>query len=152
MTFTDCRSEAGVTVGLVDAVITCCRLLAVRDLALDPAVQEAVADLRADEDVHAVACAEQAGRKGDDDEATGVGVALEGRSGDEGEAEGPRGARGGPGRGVAVPGPDGAGGGDGPLPAGTGAPERTSAEGLTTRVSKGSVLLIRRGTQHSPSW
>jgi hypothetical protein len=52
-TATDCRSENGITVGLVDAAITQFRLLAKRDLS-DPAVQEALKDLRADEDVMSV--------------------------------------------------------------------------------------------------
>lgn len=53
MTSTDCRTEVGVTVGLVDAVITMCRVLVTRPL-VDPEVVEALADLRSDEDVRAV--------------------------------------------------------------------------------------------------
>lgn len=49
----DCRSEEGITVGLVDALITTARVLATRDLSL-PAVREALADLRDDESVAAV--------------------------------------------------------------------------------------------------
>lgn len=49
-TSTDCRSEVGVTVGLVDAIIVQARVLAERDLT-DPAVQEALKDLREDEDL-----------------------------------------------------------------------------------------------------
>lgn len=49
-THTDCRSRTGVLVGAVDAVITLCRILARDDLS-DPAVVEALRDLRADEDV-----------------------------------------------------------------------------------------------------
>ena len=47
---TDCRSETGITVGLIDAVITMVRLLAHRDLSA-PEVQEALKDLRQDEDL-----------------------------------------------------------------------------------------------------
>lgn len=48
-TFTDCRSDEGVTVGLLDSVITLCRVLRGRDIASD-AVQEALKDLAQDED------------------------------------------------------------------------------------------------------
>jgi hypothetical protein len=48
-TYTDCRSETGITVGLVDAIITQVRLLRGRDLT-DPAVVEAMKDLVADAD------------------------------------------------------------------------------------------------------
>lgn len=47
---TDCRSETGVTVGLIDSLITICRVLKQRDLA-SPEVQEALLDLRSDEDI-----------------------------------------------------------------------------------------------------
>lgn len=50
---TDCRTEEGVTVGLVDAIITAARVLAARDLS-PSAVREALADLRQDEDVAAL--------------------------------------------------------------------------------------------------
>lgn len=46
----DCRSEVGVTIGLVDSIITAARVLAGRSLA-DPAVVEALTDLRGDEDL-----------------------------------------------------------------------------------------------------
>lgn len=46
----DCRSEAGVTVGLIDAIISICRIAAKRDHT-DPSVVEALADLRSDEDL-----------------------------------------------------------------------------------------------------
>lgn len=46
---TDCRTEAGVTVGLIDALITICRVLAKRDLT-EAAVREALIDLDQDED------------------------------------------------------------------------------------------------------
>ncbi len=48
--YTDCRSEQGVTVGLVDALISISRVLRHRDLT-SPDVQEALKDLRDDEDV-----------------------------------------------------------------------------------------------------
>ena len=47
---TDCRSETGVTVGLIDSLIVIARVLAQRDLSTVEA-REALADLRADEDV-----------------------------------------------------------------------------------------------------
>ena len=46
---TDCRSEEGITVGLIDAVISVCRILRDRDFS-SPAVSEALEDLRSDED------------------------------------------------------------------------------------------------------
>ena len=46
----DCRSEEGITVGLLDAMISIARVLAKRDLS-DPATVEALKDLRADEDI-----------------------------------------------------------------------------------------------------
>lgn len=46
----DCRSPEGVTVGLVDAIITSARVLRGRDMT-SPAVAEALADLADDEDV-----------------------------------------------------------------------------------------------------
>lgn len=49
----DCRSELGVTIGLIDGLISICRVLARRDLT-DPEVTEALADLRQDEDLAAV--------------------------------------------------------------------------------------------------
>jgi hypothetical protein len=52
-THTDCRDEVGVTVGLVDALITLLRVLAQRDLTPSP-VQEALADLRQDEDLQVI--------------------------------------------------------------------------------------------------
>lgn len=53
VTATDCRTDVGVTVGLIDTIITAARVLRDRDLDHD-AVREALADLRADEDVAAV--------------------------------------------------------------------------------------------------
>lgn len=52
-TTTDCRSDVGVTVGLVDALISIARVLARRDLDV-PDVAEALADLRDDEDMRAI--------------------------------------------------------------------------------------------------
>lgn len=46
---TDCRSEDGITVGLIDAIITLCRIL--RDREIDSyEVLEALKDLKEDED------------------------------------------------------------------------------------------------------
>lgn len=47
---TDCRSFDGVTVGLIDSIITSARVLSHRDKT-SIAVREALADLREDEDV-----------------------------------------------------------------------------------------------------
>jgi hypothetical protein len=49
-TFTDCRTTEGVTVGLVDALISIARVLASRHLT-SPEVTEALCDLADDEDV-----------------------------------------------------------------------------------------------------
>lgn len=46
---TDCRSEVGITVGLIDSIISIGRVLAKRDLSA-PEVTNALADLIADED------------------------------------------------------------------------------------------------------
>ena len=48
---TDCRDEIGVTVSLIDAIITQCRVLKSRDLTPDP-VKEALTDLVSDEDLN----------------------------------------------------------------------------------------------------
>lgn len=50
VTTTDCRSFDGVTVGLIDSIITAARVLKHRDKT-SPDVQEALADLRDDQDV-----------------------------------------------------------------------------------------------------
>lgn len=50
----DCRSPVGVTVGLIDAIISIARVLASRDNLGAPQVSEALADLRGDEDLTAV--------------------------------------------------------------------------------------------------
>lgn len=52
-THTDCRDPDGITVGLIDTIITAARVLAGRDLTA-PAVREALADLHGDEDVAAI--------------------------------------------------------------------------------------------------
>ncbi len=46
----DCRSDEGVTVSLIDGVIATARVLRGRDLN-HPAITEALADIREDEDV-----------------------------------------------------------------------------------------------------
>lgn len=49
---TDCRSEEGVTVGLIDAVVSVCRVLSGRPLRYaSEAVKQALLDLRSDPDV-----------------------------------------------------------------------------------------------------
>jgi hypothetical protein len=50
---TDCRSDDGITVGLVDSLITTARVLARRNLTSD-AVREALYDLADNEDMKAV--------------------------------------------------------------------------------------------------
>jgi hypothetical protein len=52
-THTDCRSEEGITVGLIDSLIVTARVLAKRDL-LSPAIIEALRDLASDEDVERI--------------------------------------------------------------------------------------------------
>ena len=47
---TDCRSDVGITVGLIDGIIAICRVLAQRDLQPDE-VREALLDLASDEDL-----------------------------------------------------------------------------------------------------
>jgi hypothetical protein len=49
-TSTDCRSEAGITVGLIDGIITNCRVLASREMQ-SREIFEALYDLAHDEDV-----------------------------------------------------------------------------------------------------
>jgi len=46
----DCRSEEGITIGLIDGIISIARVLAKRDIH-DPAVKEALMDLCMDEDL-----------------------------------------------------------------------------------------------------
>lgn len=53
-TVTDCRSEEGITVGLIDAIISIARVLAKRDLSQSIAVIEALVDLRCDDDLKIV--------------------------------------------------------------------------------------------------
>lgn len=55
---TDCRSEAGVTIGLVDGIIATCRVLVARDLSA-PEMREALKDLRADEDLRTLLTVER---------------------------------------------------------------------------------------------
>lgn len=43
----ECRSEEGITIGLIDAIISICRVLAPRDLSC---AEAALADLAEDED------------------------------------------------------------------------------------------------------
>lgn len=50
---TNCRSEIGITVGLIDSIICTCRVLAGRDRTA-PEVLEALRDLRQDKDVHKI--------------------------------------------------------------------------------------------------
>jgi hypothetical protein len=47
---TDCRSPEGVTIGLIDSIITLFRVLKDRDLSPSE-VQEALLDMRSDEDI-----------------------------------------------------------------------------------------------------
>ncbi len=47
---TNCRDEDGVTVGLIDALMSIARILAKRDMNPD-SVQEALKDLASDEDI-----------------------------------------------------------------------------------------------------
>lgn len=52
-TYTDCRSEEGVTVGLIDAIISISRILAerIRNFPMERSVEDAMCDLLADEDM-----------------------------------------------------------------------------------------------------
>lgn len=47
---TDCRSEDGITVGMIDAMISIARVLRTRNLNND-SVLEALKDIRSDEDI-----------------------------------------------------------------------------------------------------
>lgn len=47
--YSDCRSENGITMGLVDSLITICRILKVRNLS-NSNVKQALKDLAEDED------------------------------------------------------------------------------------------------------
>lgn len=47
---TDCREETGITVGLIDSIITQCRILRKRNLS-SKEVKEAIKDLIDDEDL-----------------------------------------------------------------------------------------------------
>lgn len=48
---TDCRTQDGITVGLIDTIINSFRLLRTRDITTN-AVKEALIDLREDEDMN----------------------------------------------------------------------------------------------------
>lgn len=50
---TDCRSDVGITVGLIDGIIAMARVLRTKDQS-SAEVQEALNDLRADEDIAAL--------------------------------------------------------------------------------------------------
>jgi len=50
---TDCRTEEGKTVGLIDSIIFIARILAERDLSTDT-VKSALKDFRNDEDVRRI--------------------------------------------------------------------------------------------------
>ena len=52
-TTTCCRSEVGITVGLIDSLIAIARVLAKRDMSSEE-VREALKDLQADEDIAAI--------------------------------------------------------------------------------------------------
>lgn len=56
MKLTDCRSPEGITVGLVDSLISISRVLAprLRESFYTPAIKEALMDLRSDEDMNLV--------------------------------------------------------------------------------------------------
>ncbi|WP_278494908.1 hypothetical protein [Chryseobacterium arthrosphaerae] len=47
----DCRSEEGITIGLIDSLISIARVLAKRDLNETVQIKEALKDLRSDEDI-----------------------------------------------------------------------------------------------------
>lgn len=46
----DCRSEKGITIGLIDSIISICRILKDRNLNHEE-VKEALKDLKSDEDL-----------------------------------------------------------------------------------------------------
>ena len=50
----DCRSETGITIGLIDSIIAISRVLAKRDLTSSNEVAEALSDLRSDEDLRQI--------------------------------------------------------------------------------------------------
>lgn len=55
-TTTDCRTEEGITVGLIDSLITTSRVLKHRlsILQLTPAIEEALKDLKSDKDLKSI--------------------------------------------------------------------------------------------------
>ena len=48
---TDCRSQEGITIGLIDSLISIARVLVNRDLRKNPNIKEALLDLQGDEDI-----------------------------------------------------------------------------------------------------
>lgn len=54
---TDCRSDDGVTIGLIDSLIFISRVLAERDLTDNENVKEALKDLNDDEDFNVIIAA-----------------------------------------------------------------------------------------------
>lgn len=50
---TDCRSETGITVSLIDSIIAISRILATRDLSA-PEIREALKDLARDKDARKI--------------------------------------------------------------------------------------------------
>lgn len=46
----DCRTPEGIAIGLIDGIISMCRVLRTLDLS-DPNIEEALKDLRGDEDL-----------------------------------------------------------------------------------------------------
>jgi hypothetical protein len=50
---TDCRTEEGITIGLIDSIIIISRILAKRKLNT-PQIQEALKDLGSDEDLESI--------------------------------------------------------------------------------------------------
>jgi len=47
----DCRSDEGITIGLVDSILTVARILARRDLLNSLSILDALSDLSSDEDL-----------------------------------------------------------------------------------------------------
>lgn len=72
--FTECKSEEGVTVGLIDSILTCAHVLASRDLS-GKAIKDALQDLHEDKDLAALI-----GRYGKQAEFIKVGEAEDGES------------------------------------------------------------------------
>ena len=49
----DCRSEEGITIGLIDAIISISRILSKRNLETEQ-IKQALADLKSDEDLSSI--------------------------------------------------------------------------------------------------